>query len=379
MPLREDEVERIAISPRDDYARKLEEIGFSFHMWDDYWKEDRYYRFTARQIDEIEEATNDLHQMCLEAVRFIIDRNRFEELDIPPLYWEAIKKSFNEREFSLYGRFDLAYDGVSPPKMLEYNADTPTSLLEASAAQWYWMEDALQGADQFNSIHDKMVLRWSQLKSASRLIHFASLSENEEDWVCTHYIMDTAVQAGFEARHIFVEDIGWSEEDHVFVDLDNRPIETLFKLYPWEWMMREAFGKHVIDCGTRFIEPIWKSVLSCKGLLPILWEMFPNHPNLLAAYREPGRLSSFAKKPIYSREGANIELYRNGALIASDPGPYGNEKVIYQELFNLKSFDGRYPIIGSWVVNGEAAGMGIREDSQPITTDQSNFVPHCFR
>ena len=372
-------MERIAISPRDDYARKLEEIGFSFHMWDDYWKEDRYYRFTARQIDEIEEATNDLHQMCMEAVRFIIDRNRFEELDIPPLYWEAIKKSFNEREFSLYGRFDLAYDGVSPPKMLEYNADTPTSLLEASAAQWYWMEDALQGADQFNSIHDKMVLRWSQLKSASRLIHFASLSENEEDWVCTHYIMDTAVQAGFEARHIFVEDIGWSEEDHVFVDLDNRPIETLFKLYPWEWMMREAFGKHVIDCGTRFIEPIWKSVLSCKGLLPILWEMFPNHPNLLAAYREPGRLSSFAKKPIYSREGANIELYRNGALIASDPGPYGNEKVIYQELFNLKSFDGRYPIIGSWVVNGEAAGMGIREDSQPITTDQSNFVPHCFR
>lgn len=372
-------MEKMAIAPRPDYASKLEAIGFSFHALDGYWDEHAYYRFTEAQIDEIEEATNTLHAMCLHAIRHVLDNKRLAEFDIPSAYWPAIAKSFAAGEFSLYGRFDLAYDGNSPPKLLEYNADTPTSLLEASVAQWYWLEEQIKGGDQFNSIHDRLLARWKQLLSKSGIIHFASVSDSEEDWVCVHYLMDTAVQCGFDAKHIYVEDIGWSEATRTFVDLDEKPIETLFKLYPWEFMMRDEFGRQTIDCTTRFIEPMWKSILSCKALLPILWELFPNHPNLLAAYFEPGRLSSYAKKPIYSREGANIEIFQDGKLLEFDyGGPYGNEKVIYQELYDLKSFDGRYPVIGSWVVNGESAGIGIREDRQRITTNKSAFVPHCF-
>jgi glutathionylspermidine synthase len=371
-------MQRIITAPRPDFGRKLEEIGLSFHSWDNYWKEDVCYRFTAAEIDMLEAVTEELHALCIEAVRFIIRENRFAQMGIPVQFHQQIKSSFERQDFSLFGRFDLAYDGKSAPKLLEYNADTPTSLLESAVAQWYWLEEKFPDGDQFNSLHERLAERWRQFYAGGRTIHFASLAGNEEDWVCTTYLMDTATQAGFEAKRINIDDIGWDPEKAQFVDLDNRPIKALFKLYPWEWMMREDFGRHLSTASISIIEPLWKSLLACKGILPILWEMYPDHPNLLPAYFEAGRLSSYAKKPLFSREGANIELVENGQFVAGDGGPYGAEGVIYQALYRLPELGGRFPVIGSWIVGNEAAGICIREDVSPITTNMSNFVPHYF-
>jgi len=316
--------------------------------------------------------------MCIDAVKHVILAKRLGQLGIPAAYWQAIETSFMRDEFSLYGRFDLAYDGVSEPKLLEYNADTPTSLLESAVAQWYWMKEKFPEHDQFNSLHERLVERWQSLRSPDNRIHFASLAGNEEDWVCVHYLMDTAKQAGFEVRHIAIEKLGWDRGRNSFVDESNAPISTLFKLYPWEWMMREAFGPMTVASATRFIEPMWKSVLSCKGILPILWELYPGHPNLLPAYFEPGLLSSYAKKPLFSREGANIVLVENGKVIADDEGPYGSEGYIYQALHKLPDFDGNYPVIGSWIVGDQPAGICLREDALLVTTNMSNFIPHDF-
>lgn len=371
-------MERLTIVPRPDFAAKLEEIGLSFHSWDNYWREDVCYAFTSAEVDTLEAVTEELHGMCMKAVEHVIRENRFAQLGIPPAFWQPIRESFAQDEFSLYGRFDLAYDGVSAPKMLEYNADTPTSLLESAVAQWYWLEDRMPQRDQFNSLHERLVAQWKKLSLKTGKIHFAYLAGNEEDWVCSHYLMDTATQAGFEVADLHIEDIGRDAVRNCFVDRDNQPIEALLKLYPWEWMMREEFGPCVPQFSTRFIEPMWKAVLSCKGILPILWELYPGHPNLLPAYFEPGKLVSYAKKPLYSREGANVELVDCGHTVASDTGPYGAEGAIYQALYQLPVMGGRYPIIGSWVVGGEAAGMCIREDTSPITTNMSNFIPHFF-
>lgn len=368
---------REAIAARKGFGKKLESIGLSFHSWDNYWREDVCYKFNAAQVDEMEAAAEELHQMCLKAVEYIIETRRLGDLGIPEQYWGAIEKSFNDEQFSLYGRFDFAYDGVSPPKMLEYNADTPTSLLESAVAQWFWMEEVFPKADQFNSLHERLVEQWKSAPGTGP-IYLASLKDNEEDWVCTMYLLDTVAQAGRTAKHIYIEDIGWDEKGAQFVDLENEPIETLFKLYPWEWMMREDFGPKILESRTNFVEPIWKSVLSCKGLLAVLWELFPNHPNLLPAYFTPEKLTSYAKKPLFSREGANVELFRDGALVAKDGGPYGAEGFVYQQLHSLPVFDGKYPVIGAWIVGGESAGICIREDSSPITTNMSNFIPHYF-
>ena len=370
-------MERQSITPRPGYAQKLEAIGLSFHAWDDYWQEDACYHFTAGEIDTLEAAADNVHALCLEALAHVIARGRLGELGIPQAFWPAITLSRLENDFSLYGRFDFAYDGSAPPKLLEYNADTPTSLLESAIAQWYWLEDCFPAADQFNSLHERLVDTWRKLPGDGP-VHFASLAGNEEDWVCTTYLMDTLVQAGRAARHLDIEDIGWDARRNTFVDLDAQPITHLFKLYPWEWAMREEFGQHIASGATRFIEPLWKAPLSSKGLLPILWELFPDHPNLLPAYFTPERLPSYARKPLFSREGANVELYADGRLLAQGDGPYGHEGHIYQALQRLPEFSGRYPVLGVWMVDGQACGLCIREDETPITTNLSHFIPHYF-
>lgn len=371
-------MKRLSIEPRINAGAKLESIGLSFHAWDDYWREDVCYRFTAEQVDLIEARTEELHGMCLKAVEHVLENKRLGELGIPAAYWPAIEASYKNGDRTLYGRFDLAYDGAGEPKLLEYNADTPTSLLETAAAQWYWLVEKFPNADQFNSLHEQLVERWKSIVPEGASVYFASLEDVEEDWVCVHYLMDTAQQAQLKPRYIELENIGWDPDEKVFIDNENLPIHYLFKLYPWEMMMREEFGPNAIISGTNFIEPIWKSILSCKAILPILWELFPGHRNLLPAYFDQGDMTSFAKKPFYSREGANIDLVEEGRTIASDSGPYGNEKCIYQELYKLPNFDGKYPVIGSWIVGDKAAGMCIREDSMLVTTNMSNFVPHYF-
>ena len=120
-------------------------------------------------------------------------------------------------------------------------------------------------------------------------------------------------------------------------------------------------------------------ILSNKAILPILWELYPYHPYLLKAYFDRGDLLSYAKKPILSREGANIELIKEGSSIAKTNGEYGEEGYIYQDLFELPNFDGNYPLIGSWVIGQQPAGIGIRESNHLITNNQSRFVPHLIK
>ena len=368
-------MQRLNIAPRPDHRQKLEAQGLSFHAWDDYWREDACYRFSLAQVEDIEDATAELHAMCLHAVRVVVAQGRLGQLGIPSSMHAMIAESLERGDFSLYGRFDLACDGTSPPKLLEYNADTPTSLLESAVCQWHWMADVRPGTDQFNSLHDKLIARW-QKAPGTGLVHVACIKDNEEDWACAAYVRDTIEQAGRPSALVYVEDIGWHDEGQQFLDLDNRPIETLFKLYPWEWLGADAFAAHIPRSTTRFIEPAWKAAMSSKGLLPILWELYPGHPNLLPAFFEPNGLTHYAKKPLFSREGANVQLWRENTLLAEDTGPYGQEGFVYQALCLLPEFDGHRPVVGSWVVGDDPAGMCIREDVGPITTNMSHFVPH---
>jgi glutathionylspermidine synthase len=197
----------------------------------------------------------------------------------------------------------------------------------------------------------------------------------------TAYMRDTAEQAGILTASIDIEDIGWDHERRQFVDLSGRPITDVFKLYPWEWLLGEEFGKCLIESHgqMQWIEPIWKLLLSNKGLLPILWELYPGHPNLLETHLgEPRDMTSYVRKPIFSREGGNILICSGGCTLQETDGDYGAEGFIFQQLAPLPCFDGNYPILGSWVIDQESAGIGIRETRTLITDNASRFVPHLF-
>jgi glutathionylspermidine synthase len=374
-------MQREQLVPRVDWPRKVEDLGFHFHTFDGevYWDERACYRFTAAGIDKLEAATGELQSRCIEAAQRVIEKREYERFRIPEPFHKLIEDSWNDDEKSLYGRMDLSWDGNGHPKLLEYNADTPTALLEASVIQWYWLQDFNPKFDQFNSIHEKLIERWKDMRgqlAADGRVYFTCDISSPEDAGTLDYLRDTAAQAGIDPMPIDIADIGW--DGARFVDLDGRNIGTLFKLYPWEWMAREEFGQHLVRRTARLIEPPWKMVLSNKAILPVLWEMFPDHPNLLPAFFEPGRFKSdFVKKPLYSREGANVSITTGGKTF-EQPGEYGEEGFIWQAYHALPRFDGNYPVIGSWIVGEEPAGIGIREDDSPITRNSSRFVPHYF-
>lgn len=379
---------RLAVPPRPDLARRAEALGFTLYRESGppYWDESACYAFTLRQIErDLEAPTAELHQMALDVVdRACRDEAILRRLRIPEPAWESVRASWRGREASLYGRFDFSYDGSNPAILLEYNADTPTALYEAAVFQWTWLEDLIASghlpgeADQFNSIHDKLVARLGDLGAAR--LHFAGLRDNAEDALCLDYLEDCAVQAGLATAALDMAQIGL--KDGRFVDAGDAPVETLFKLYPWEWLWAEPFGREAAMRETRFVEPAWKAVLSNKGLLALLHEMDPRHPNIAPAFFDDdprrGALGKrFAKKPLLSREGANVSLI-DGADSASEPGPYGAEGFVLQALAPLPDFSGRRPVVGSWVVGDAAAGLGLREGDGPITTDAARFVPHAI-
>ena len=372
---------REALVPRPDWPAEAESLGFTFHsMGGVYWDERACYRFSAEEVDVLEAATAELHARCLDAVAHVVERGDYERFRIPERFHALVERSWKDADPTLYGRFDLSWDGTGEPKMLEYNADTPTALLEASVIQWHWLQAVKPEADQFNSLHEKLIARWQALAPklpATGRVHFAAISDSEEDQANLDYLRDTAVQGGLNALALDIADLGW--DGSRFVDLDGNAVGALFKLYPWEWMMREPFGEHLLRRALTVVEPAWKALLSNKAILPVLWEMFPGHPNLLAASFEPGRFATdFVKKPLYSREGANVTIESAGRREEA-PGEYGEEGFIWQAYHELPSFDGNFTVIGSWIVGDEPAGIGLREDSSAITRNTSRFVPHYFR
>ena len=179
---------------------------------------------------------------------------------------------------------------------------------------------------------------------------------------------------------VHIEDLGWDAARRRFVDLALRPVTHGFKLYPWEWLWVEEFGVHLAHDSVQWIEPPWKMLLSNKGLLPVLWELFPGHPNLLPAYDTAAALPErHVRKPKLSREGANVTWVEGGTAVEETGGDYGHEGFVYQAVAELPEFDGHHPVCGVWIVDHEPAGLGIREDTRRITGNLSRFVPHFFR
>jgi glutathionylspermidine synthase len=384
---------RITIPPRNNWQQAVEQLGFGFHTTNvPYWDESAYYAFSMDEILLIEKASAKLWDLCLGAVQHVIDNNLYSRFAIPPAFIPYIERTWMEDHPSVYGRFDLCYrDGQV--KMLEFNADTPTSLYEAGIVQWFWLQDFDKAKDQFNSIHEKLIGYWTYAKpylyqgqsfgppaEGAPTVHFTCVKQSLEDLTNTEYIRDCAIQAGLDTRLLYVDDIGWDPDGQVFVDMEDQPIRNIFKLYPWEWMVAEEFGANILNDRNKalWIEPAWKMILSNKAILPILWELYPDCPYLLPAYFEPNRLTDYVKKPILSREGANIELVRGDTILQQTDGDYGEEGHIYQQLFTLPSFDGNHPVLGSWIIGQEPAGIGIREAGNLVTDNLSRFVPHLI-
>ncbi|GAA0802320.1 glutathionylspermidine synthase family protein [Spirilliplanes yamanashiensis] len=445
-----------------------------------YWQEGPYYDFTEREITELETAVSTLRAMCVEAGDWMVqqcprhDRETrrtayftsvcnpntcyLAKIGIPEYTHEQIIRTWYDGDAdtwqhtdkdldgrlpvqtpdyspSIYGRFDLWYNGEgSTPRLLEYNAQTPTSLVEAAVIQWHWADQTKLTSHpwmQWNSIHDRLVgwpadgedpadegawkrnirkLREARpwLPEKPKIFFAYETSETSgEDRMNVAYLMATAEEAGFPVELIAMSQIGWdvAGDRVVFVrkpgdEVNAEPIDVIFMLYPWEWLWNEeggkAFFRNMADPGKRgtvWIEPPYTAaLLGNKGLLPVLWNLFGDDPErskyLLPSYfaesTKAASLYSYAKKPVWGREGGSVTLVKNGDVILDNPTSYGADGLfVVQELCELPSFEGLegtvHPVLGAWLVEGEPAGLGIREGVGKdglVTRNTGHFVPH---
>ena len=379
---------RLTLPERADWRDKARAVGFGFHEMygEPYWLDDAAYAFTLEEIEErIEAPTEALHELCMALVADVVDDERaLRRLAIPETHFDLVRESWRQGDRHIYGRMDLAYDGAGAARLLEYNADTPTSIFEAAYFQHNWLIDQIEagalpdGTDQYNILQESLVEAFASLP-ADRIFHFACWIGNDEDRGTAAYLMDCAAQAGHKVDMIDIRAIGVDAQGR-FTDRAERTIDRCFKLYPWEDMLREPFAAY-LKPGV-FIEPAWKAVLSNKGLLPLLWEKFPGHPNLLPAYfAEDPRAAALGKaviKPQFSREGENVTIREHGKVVEQADGDYGEEPMIVQAYAPLYAADGFHAVLGSWMIGDRAAGLGMREDASRITRNLSRFVPHII-
>lgn len=385
-------MERIVVPERPDWERVARDMGFAYaHAGGErYWDERAYYRFFLEEIEEgIEAPSAELHAMCLDLVADVVRSDAMmERLAIPPTMRDLVARSWAARAPSLYGRFDLRFDGGGPAKLLEYNADTPTSIFETALFQRRWLEDMIASgrlpgeADQYNRLHDAMGERFASPFTPGSLLHFSSVADHLEDRQTVRYLEDVARQAGLDPEFVPIAAIGVDGEDR-FVDDSGTLIAAVFKLYPWEDMLREPYAAKLPASDTIFLDPAWKAVLSNKGILPLLWQRHPGHPNLLpAAFADTPESAAIGdrhvRKPLFSREGWDIHLTDGAHREAGPEGGYGEEGWIVQELAPLPVFDGGHAVIGSWIVGDKPVALSVREDDGPITRDLARLVPHVI-
>jgi len=382
-------MQRLILSERPDWQAEAESLGFTWHheSGQPYWEEGAAYTLSLAEVEEgIEAPTAELHRMCLDLVDETVKSERLmEQLDIPERLRDYVADSWKRGDPSLYGRFDFAYDGQGPAKLYEYNADTPTSVYETAVFQWLWLEDRIADgsipadADQFNSLHEKLVARFRTIFPAGGFVHFTSDPDFVEDRQTVRFLEDLAKQGGLDPKFVAIGDIGLNADGR-FVDEQNWLIQAMFKLYPWEQMLRDDYAEPLPTAEVTVLEPAWKAILSNKGILPLLWERHAGHPNLLESYFEddPGASAlsvAHVRKPLFSREGANISIVEPGGTERGLDGGYDG-RAILQAVCAPPVFDGRHAIIGSWVVGDEPAGLSVREDAGRITRNTSRFVPH---
>ncbi len=401
---------RISSVPRPGWEGIIERQGLTYSLnqlrdaqgrptgaTSHYWNESAAYEFSMAEVLHLETVTEELHRMSLEAARFLAEESAkknspWRQLSIPDHALDYARVSLERGDLDLYGRFDLLYrDPSEPAKMLEYNADTPTGLIEAAVVQWFWKETVFPAADQWNSLHESLIERWGQLREArpDKMLYFAhtGLDDTGEDIMTTAYLRDCAQQAGWSTQGIEMTDIGYDYVADYFVDLDENIMNSVFKLYPWEDLMTEEFGPALaLRAPSGWYEPAWKMFLSTKALSAALWHLYPGHENLIPTFLgETGGLTDYVRKPLHGREGDGITVVRNGIEEHHrGSGRYGAEGFVCQEWTPLPNFPGAFgepnrAVLGSWIIGDEACGVGIRESDGWVTDPLCRFVPNIIR
>lgn len=377
----------------------MEEIGFTWHTDPD---GSAYVAPELLPVSEAEAeayytAANELYDMFAEAGQHVIDNNLFDQLGIPENMVPLIKLSWDDDDWHLYGRFDFA-GGVDdkPIKLLEFNADTATSLFETSIIQWALLKsNGMDESAQFNNAfemigenfrrlitNDDGLDKFDEYYNGERIL-FSSVRDLPEDEQTTRLLQRIAIEAGFSTDFSYMDETGFLPDAGVF-NKDQDLTSFWFKLWPWEDMavdepeLIELLTEMARKRKSVFINPAYTLLFQSKGILKILYELYPDSPYLLAADDKPLDTVKQVSKPLFGREGGNVSILdADGTTLESVDGPYDIHPMVYQEYAELATdSEGRSYQAGVFFA-WEACGLGFRRGTK-ILNDTATFVPHVI-
>ncbi len=378
----------------------LESLGFVWHTDSD---ESAYISnelvvLTKAEAEAYYKATNTLYNMYVEAAEYVIKNNLFHEIGIPFNLVEAIKESWeNDVHWHLYGRFDLAggIDG-KPIKLLEFNADTPTALFETAIIQWAMLKkNNLEESSQFNATYEALIDNFKRLVTLEEDIStfeeryddwkflFTSIRGNAEEENTVKLLQYIAEEAGYITEFAYMDEVEFDDKEGIFFGDEN--YELWFKLIPWEDIALEESDLAMLltsiikNQKAIIFNPAYILLFQSKGLLKILWDLYPNHPLLLESSFEPLEGQKQVKKPIFGREGGNVSILDENALeLESVEGDYANHKMLYQAYTELATDTQGNSYQAGVFYAYEACGLGFRKGGR-ILDNMSKFVGHVVR
>ncbi|QOR01176.1 MULTISPECIES: glutathionylspermidine synthase family protein [unclassified Campylobacter] len=376
----------------------LDQMGFSWHTDKDGsdYLDPNLVCVKESEANAYYDAVNELYDMFVAAAQEVIDNDRFDELGIPFNLVEAIKMSWaNDVHWHLYGRFDLAggLDG-KPIKLIEFNADTPTSLFESAILQWAILkQNNLDESSQFNNIYEALRDNFKRLITLEEdvseferyyegwKILFSSIAGSDEDMITTKLLAHIANEAGFESEFSFVDEVEFSPEGVFKNDVN---YEYFFKLIPWESIAIEEGELAMLltqimqNQKAIILNPAYTLLFQSKGIMKILWELYPNHPLLLETSDQPLVGKKCVKKPVFGREGANVSIIEaNGDVSFETNGDYQNNRFVYQEFVDFNQNENDYYQAGVFFAY-EGCGLGFRKGGL-VLDNYSKFVGHIIK
>ena len=385
------------LNPLDDTT--LEEIGFTWHTDTDGSKyvSDALVEITSQEAEAYYTAANEIYDMYVEAAEYVIENDLFFDLGIPFNLIDTIKKSWeNDVHWHIYGRFDLAggIDGEDI-KLIEFNADTPTSLFETSLLQWALLKhNNMDEESQFNNVYEAISNNFKRLitlfddtstfdeRYDGWKILFSSIAGNEEEEATTKLLQQMATDAGFNTSFEYLENTHF-DEDGIY-DADENKYEYWFKLFPWEDIATDepelaTTLMNIMQSQEAIIlNPAYTLLFQSKGMMKILCDLFPDSPYLLQTSYEPLQGMKQVEKAVFGREGANTKIIdSNGSICEQTDGPYDNYKKVYQEYVEFpKDSNGSKYQAGVFFAY-EACGVSFRKGGE-VMDNMSKFVGHVI-
>lgn len=383
-------------------------------------------RIRQSQLAELRRASEALGRVYARTVHIVQQGEPalWTELGLPEAAFGALQLRFDDTVPTMIGRFDFALtpDG---PKMLEFNSDTPTGIVEAfhvngRICEAYGAVDPNEGCRMaLAAAFERMLRLYREAGYAARRVVFSALDWHEEDAGTTRYLLQQSGVAG--AGFVPLADLR-VEGDRLWAPSllpegtavaageppSMQPVDVLYRLHALEKLAEDRdtdgypTGEHALrliaDRRLAIMNPPSGFVAQTKALQALIWnlheagEFFTEEEHdtirryMLPTYLEPCFEAGmpYVAKPILGREGSGVTIYdgSGAARESSGENEYADQPMVYQQYTELPPvrvetasgpFDGRL-LWGCFLIDGRGSAVVTRVGGT-ITNNLSYYLP----